>query len=85
MGSQTMLVNESREKVIMVIRIVVTSVGRKAHVKGEEYSKDLQVQCPVIEVVAVWCFSKLHIMPSVCTPLMVCVDFFGFSDGKESA
>ena len=85
MGSQTMLVNESREKVFMVIRIVVTSVGRKARVKGEEYSKGLQVRCPVIEVVVVWCFSKLHIMPSVCTPLMVYVDFFGVSGGKESA
>lgn len=40
MGSKTMLVNESRETVIMKIRIVVTSAGKKAHVKGEEYSKD---------------------------------------------
>ena len=34
MGSKTVLVNESRGTVIMKFRIVVTSMGKKAHVKG---------------------------------------------------
>lgn len=39
MGGKTIWVNKSKGIVIMKVRIVVASEG-KAHIKGEEYTKD---------------------------------------------
>ena len=54
MGSQTMLVNESREKVIMVIRIVVTSGDAEKDQNQEYYIENFSCSCKYTFYLSEW-------------------------------